>query len=207
MIIQIEGCEAAGKSLLIKHLTNYLTKLNIEVVSEHFPSDKTAFGNLARNLLYSEKDINIDTNFLITLAAIGDQHIHKPYMCSYINNKSNAYICSRGVISTLVYSDLFNNEPSNLTGKLLSLLDYLPHPDAIIYLDPSVDVVVKRLMGRSGVKSIYDQEDLVKVIKAKYESVLDCLEHKYSVLRITEDNLLDNIDKYLSFIYEFTYNA
>lgn len=205
MIIQLEGCEAAGKSFLLKYLSYYLEELNISVEIEHFPSTKTDFGKLAHSLLYSDRNPNIDTNFLITLAAIGDQHIYKPYMTSYLGNKNNAYLTSRGLISTLVYSDLFNHDSSNLTAKLLPLLEYLPHPDAIIYLNPSLEEVTCRLSGRAEIKSIYDQQELASIIKAKYDSVLDCLDHRYSILHIEDDNLFSSIDIHLHNIYKFVY--
>lgn len=205
MIIHFEGCEASGKTSLIKYFKDYLTKLNIDVVTEHFPSDKTVFGNLARQLLYSDKNPNVNSNFLITLAAMGDQHLLSPSFSSYQKDHTNAYLTSRGLISTLVYSDLFNVQQDNLTNKLLPLIDYLPNPDFIIYLNPSTDEVIKRLTGRNQSKSIYDTTDLVNVIKAKYESVLDLLEHKYNILRIDDNNLFQKLDHYLNIIYQFTY--
>lgn len=205
MIIHFEGCEASGKTSLIRYFKDYLISINISVTTEHFPSEKTTFGNLARNLLYLDKNPNVNRNFLITLAAMGDQHILSPSFSSYQKNSTNAYLTSRGLISTLVYSDLFNTKPNNLTNKLLPLIDYLPSPDFIVYLNPSTDEVIRRLTSRNQPKSIYDTTDLINVIKTKYDSVLDSLEHKYKILRIDDDNLFQKLDHYLNIIYHFTY--
>lgn len=206
MIIQLEGCEASGKSVLLKQLAYYLQELGLNVKVNHFPSNNTNFGNLAQDLLYKKNPPQVNTNLLITLAAIADQHLCKLEMDEYYNNKTNAYIASRGVISTLVYSDLFNNTSTSLTTKVLQFIEYLPRPDAIIYLNPSIDEVSRRLKSRNGNKSIYDQIDLATVIKTKYESVFDCLEHKYSILHINDDSLLDSLNLHLRNIYEFVYN-
>lgn len=207
MIIQLEGCEASGKSTLLNRLIPYFKQKGLSVKSEHYPSDKTPFGKLARNFLSCNEIVGVDSGFLITLAAIADQHIHNLTSEQYQNNSDNAYICSRGVISTLVYSDLHNLQADSFTGKVMLVLDdYVIKPDVVIYLDPPVDVVLSRLARRnSSQKSIYDQANLVKTIKAKYDSVLDCMQHQIDVLRIQDEELLANLDSHLNAIYQFTY--
>lgn len=170
MHIQIEGCEASGKTTLLNRLNTYYQQLGKQVITEHFPTYTSPFGKLAREILDSKYQFK-HNDFYITLLSIADQLLYS----EQVNYPSDIiYLQSRGILSTIVYSDLHSVAWTHTSEKVFNLLKLLPFPDTIIYLEPEFDLVKDRLTHRS-YSNIYDQVSYIQTILLRYKTVIKYL--------------------------------
>lgn len=186
MHIQIEGCEASGKSTLIEKLKKYYQTRGYLITSNHFPTSTTKYGELAHEIL-NNKTRNKSSDYYITLLCLLDQ---KYISEKYINVKDNPRLLkvdSRGVLSTLVYSNLKDANNPNSILAYYELIHEDLIPDLIIYLCPNSDIVTSRLKNRRSL-SIYDQINLIEVIKNRYSFVIDLLKDKLNIITISINN-------------------
>lgn len=183
MLIQLEGNEASGKSTLLKALFDALcadTRFkNFTIGTAHLPSSSTEFGLIARDILnhkdtylkplYSPVSEPVPRELVLTLTAYLDQYIHNTNLNRHVIN-----LQSRGIISNLVYSDLSTtNLDSSLTQYILPLITLLPKPELIVYLGVPNNELIRRLTTRKEQASIYDKAELIELIRARYEKVIN----------------------------------
>jgi thymidylate kinase len=186
MQIQLEGCEASGKSTLLKHLKTYYQNRGYLVTSTHFPTMNTPFGVLSHKILNQSYQFN-DYSLYITLLAIADQKEYNNKFKNILDNPKLLTLTSRGLLSTLVYSDLYEEQLSDFTKSIYQILQKSPKPDIIIYLKPTVDIVIARLATRRD-HSIYDKTNLIEIIQKRYTLLIDWLEPRCNILTINIDS-------------------
>lgn len=176
MHIQFEGCEASGKTTLITQLNSYYTKLGYSITTQHFPTNNSPFGELAHKFLNQDYNF-IHNHFYITLLAIADQKLYGEQV-NYSSN--NIFLESRGILSTLVYSELFNINWTPWTEKVLELIELISLPDLIIYIKPEISLVEDRLKQRSYF-NMYDKTSFIKPILERYEAMIPFLNKKVKI--------------------------
>lgn len=164
MYIQIEGTEASGKSTLIKKFKQDYGFIVSDTVE--FPNVASSYGFLARQHLDSKEVLKYMTlktrSMMITLLSICDQQ-------EWRSDNNLLLVSSRGILSTIVYSSLSD---SKVEEAVINLIDYIPKPDLIVYIQPPIKILTERLSLRDKDSSIYDKVELTEQIIHKYHECM-----------------------------------
>ena len=185
--IVLEGIDGSGKSFQGRLLARKLTKNNIPC-KYTFEPYKGIVGNYIRQLLLDHTKTPVSEGVLSYLfAADRYEHIYKKNGIHDLLSQNNLVICDRYIHSSLAYQG--NKKILQLVKKLNSSF---PLPDAIFYFDIDVKVALKRLNRK---KDNFEKEELLTLVKARYESIFAKPLYKKTGERIPIYTINANKDK------------
>jgi dTMP kinase len=145
--LTIEGCDGSGKSTAAKFLVDALVELGHEVLWTREPGG-SPFAETLRGLLLESRDppLSAEVDTLLMFAARLDhiEQLIKPNLyegrvvvCERFTDSTYAYQVSASAVS----KTLFESLEQELTGLIV--------PDATLFFDAKLSVLMRRLKGRA----------------------------------------------------------
>jgi dTMP kinase len=159
LFITVEGGEGSGKSSLLRHLSEWLTKHEVPHVRTREPGGTLVAEELRALLLHAHKGNGMLplTELLIILAA-RLEHVEKVIFPALDNGST--VLCDRFVDSTMAYQAYGRGYPAERVWDLS--IDIVPLlPDLTFYLDVSPEIALPRVERRQqGVRDRLEAEDV-----------------------------------------------
>jgi dTMP kinase len=157
-LINLEGCDAAGKGSQVKLILKYYEQLGKKVKHIHFPMyGYSEYSEMISKFLRGEYGDNdsVDSIFVANIYAM-DRYMYKPQLMNDLQ-ENDAVIMDRYVFSNVAYqcSKTKNIDDKNhmMNGILNLEFEFLklPYPDSILFFDVPIEEIDRRLnLGRTG---------------------------------------------------------
>jgi dTMP kinase len=156
-LINLEGCDGAGKSLQIKLITEHYQKLGKKVKFIHFPMyGHNMFSDMISKFLRGEYGGNdeVDPLFVANIYAM-DRYMYKNQLLTDLE-ENDVVVMDRYVFSNVAYQvakTMIPEERENLFQILYFEFELLrlPYPDITMFFDVEIKEIERRLnLGRSG---------------------------------------------------------
>lgn len=141
LLIVLEGTDGVGKSTQVNLLKNYIENECYGCMSSEWKTSR-----LISNVINEAKDKNLlnTTTFSLLYAA---DYADRLENCIIPALKAGFVVILDRYIYTAFVRDSVRGHDINWVKKLY---DFAPAPDLIFYLDVSVDVLLKRIIGSTG---------------------------------------------------------
>ena len=164
-IIAIEGLDKSGKATQSKLLTDYLKSLGLKVVQSEFHRYDTPTGELIRQWLCKEWDVDQHTIELIMTA---DKQAQQKWFYELKNQGVDFLILDRYMASQQVYSEANGISPE-WTAELQS---YMWIPDIEIFIDiPAEESMSRKGKHNNGENDRYESDlSMLQNVRALYSS-------------------------------------
>lgn len=171
-LMYIFGIDGCGKTTLLKNLENNLNDDTIFLRTFSSPYFTTELKNVASKLCSSHrKEFTQQLRssvWMLDLVKTANEII----IPNLLNGKN--VIVDRYALCNRVYLEVLNHDQINYMGQIL---DCLPEPNLGLYLDVSVEEAVKRIQSRNEEIAPYEEIDLLKKLKARYEEHISTLKY------------------------------
>ncbi|MCX7942988.1 MAG: dTMP kinase [Deltaproteobacteria bacterium] len=164
----LEGIDGSGTTTIGKMLESELKSKRIK---SHYTFEPTygPIGSVIKNILSRRVVMNttrkgevFDQKSLALLFA-ADRIDHIRNEIEPLLSMGYIIICDRYKYSSYAYQSLFVSE-----GWIREINTYAIEPDLLIFLDVDVDIGLKRVGARGGVKEIYERRGLLKRVRSNY---------------------------------------
>lgn len=154
MLINLEGCDSAGKSTQVKLIIDYYEKLGKTVKYIHFPMyGHNMFSEMITDFLkgkYGEND-KVDPYFVSEIYTM-DRYMYKEQLLKDLK-EYDVVLIDRYVFSNVAYQvpkvkDDYFMTPSDLLNHIIEkefIFLKLPYPNLILFLDVPIFEIEKRL--------------------------------------------------------------
>lgn len=141
LLIVIEGTDGVGKSTQVNMLRSYIEEKCFGCMSSEWKTSR-----LISNVINEAKDKNLlnTTTFSLLYAADYADRLENDIIPAL---KAGFIVILDRYVYTAYVRDSVRGHDINWVKKLY---DYAPEPDLVFYLDVSVDVLLKRIIGSTG---------------------------------------------------------
>ncbi|MCD8025194.1 MAG: dTMP kinase, partial [Candidatus Gastranaerophilales bacterium] len=141
LLIVLEGTDGVGKSTQVNMLKNYVENECYGCMSSEWKTSR-----LISNVINEAKDKNLlnTTTFSLLYAADYADRLENNIIPAL---KAGFVVILDRYIYTAFVRDTVRGHDINWVKKLY---DFAPEPDLVFYLDVSVDVLLKRIIGSTG---------------------------------------------------------
>ncbi len=188
--IVFEGLDASGKSSLLKYSSKFLEDSSYSVLMTKEPSESPV-GLFLRKILKGESNLNSYFGIQLLFWADRAEHIAsevKPAVEKGINVLSDRYM----------YSTLAYGAASGLTKDQLDafyrLSESFMKPDAVFYLNVSVQTAIHRIETRGEKKELFEKSGVLEKVREEYLK----MSKKFGFINIDAEKPLEQIKPVLS---------
>lgn len=191
-IIVFEGLDKSGKHTASLNFENKLKDQGYRVAKMEFPQYDSPIGQLIRDWLHNELDVDAHT-FELLLAA--DKQSAQTKIQEFKDSGYDYLIMDRYIHSQLAYGS-YDNDASWVE----SLIKYTCKPDFVIYMDVSPDESMKR-QGQHGDNDRYESDyDRLSKMSDAYNMAFAMTDMGDHLIRIDANQSLSNVSKALTIV-------
>ena len=175
--IVLEGIDGSGKTTQTKLIEKKLKFSAKEAIIVREPGG-TSLGELVRNILKTEKDLDPLTQLLL-FSSCRRELIHKVIKPALLQNQN--IICDRYIYSTLVYQGLAQGLKLADIHNVISLSTDNIVADLIIFIDTPPEIAKSRRI--NGTDDTFDNKDLqfFQSLRKGYLEIADKTENWFSI--------------------------
>lgn len=175
MYICLEGVKGSGKSTLLQNIVCYFEQKNkdFEVASPTKPTPKNVWWEvLFKNFPFLKKIDTLKQKLYIQRAN---------WVAKHTNWTKKMVIGDRSIITSYVTRWQKWDNPTICVNKI-DVINTMPAPDYVLYLDISLDAVMKRLQNR--VRDYGKEDETPQKVTADMQAYHDLKNGKYEVKRL-----------------------
>ncbi len=151
-LINVEGIDGSGKSLLIRNLK---TKLNTNVIFTYEPGD-TILGTKLRKILHEEKETTCDLSEYLLFAADRAQHFEQTIIPALKKNK--IIISDRLADSSLAYQGYARGLDIEMIKKINNWAMQNIQPNLTLYIEIDIQTAMQRIFNRNENLTSFEKE-------------------------------------------------
>lgn len=182
-LISIEGIDGSGKTTLVDKL-GLLGFTIFKEIPKSLDEVSSKSGKEIRSLL-QVGDNSPEFRLMLANKYVSLRAEYQDRLKELL--KENTVIIDRGILSTLVYGYV-DDENADLLYKANS--SFL-QPDITFYLDIDIDIALKRLNGRGGVGEAYKKREVMVKNMDTYNLLIN--RYDFNICRIDANNSASNI--------------
>lgn len=186
--IVIDGIDGCGKSTQVNAIAHYLKEKNIPYYTTAEPSIGK-YGLLFRENLKNKNVNAIEDALIIAL----DRYKHCMNEIIPKINQGITVICDRYIDSSIAYQTVQGKEEGISEGWVKTLNRYIIKPDLVIILDVPIEIALKRIEGRNGIKEKFEKKEMLIEIRKKFLEICSIQRKKENNYCLV--NCSDNIEK------------
>lgn len=152
-LINIEGIDGSGKSLLTKNLKEKIKSPNVIFTFE--PGD-TILGKKLRHILHEEKETTCDLSEYLLFAADRAQHFEQTIIPALKENK--IIISDRLADSSLAYQGFARGLDTKMIKKVNSWAMQNIEPNLTLYVEVDLKIAMQRIFKRNEDLTSFEKE-------------------------------------------------